>query len=74
MGEFKIIEFQDIIEIPYNATFQYNEGNVCYGNKFTCYEVNTKYEGEVNSNIIGLLSMLPPLFYFLANILTFSKA
>ncbi len=53
IGEFKIKEFKEIIEIPYNTSFEFDEGNVCYGNRYKCHKVSVSHEGEVDSKVIG---------------------
>lgn len=53
INEFKVNEFKEEIEIAYNTTFQFDEGNICYGNKYRCHEVSVSHEGEVDPKVVG---------------------
>lgn len=50
---FKIKEFQNVVYINYQDTFEGASGDVCYGDFFRCFPVQVLQKGEVNTSKIG---------------------
>ena len=53
LQDFQVKSFLDYIEIPYNTEFETNPGQVCFGNKDRCQEVNITTTGEVDTSKLG---------------------
>ena len=45
-------DFKNVIEIPLNESFNKYD-DVCYGNVFSCHEVDVKEEGSVDTSKVG---------------------
>lgn len=52
--DFQVKDFKDTIELVYNSTYQEDIGNVCYGNKDKCVDVDEVCkEGFVDTTKVG---------------------
>lgn len=51
--KFHIQEFQNKVQVNANDSFQPMSGKVCYGNLFSCKEVEYETKGEVDTQKIG---------------------
>ncbi len=52
-NRFRIKDFDEVVEINYQHDFEFQSGNVCYGNMFQCYSVSVSEEGNVNTGKLG---------------------
>lgn len=50
---FKVQDFEEYIEIPYNTNYKENSGNVCFGNRFKCSNVKVSSTGTIDTKKIG---------------------
>jgi len=51
--EFKKSNFKETIEIELNEEWKRQSGTICYGNFFSCEEVNVAEEGEIDTTKLG---------------------
>ncbi len=50
---FQVQEFIATTQVEYNASMEYQVGNVCYGNFFECKDVFVERKGDVNTTALG---------------------
>lgn len=56
-NKFQIKDFDSVLEIAYQSEITFLGGTVCYGNAFSCFDVEVHSEGEVDSFKIGTYQM-----------------
>ncbi len=59
---FMIKDFKQIVLLSYKEKYD-EKNNICYGNYFSCHNVEIKYEGNVDSNQLGEYKVLYTFSY-----------